>query len=85
MSSFRAENFFARVTELDFEECIAALKAKGLTTFAKFAFGSDYTPQQADAAVLTKQLLEPVAGENVSLTPMLRMLWWESWGSPPPT
>ena len=80
MASFRKENFFARVMELNLEECIPTLKAKGFTTYATFAFGSDYTPQQADAAVLTKQLLEPVAGENVALIPMLRMLWWESWG-----
>ena len=80
MASSRSENFITRVIELDLDECIPALKAKGLTTFAKFAFGSDYTPQQADAAVLTSQLLEPLAGENKSLIPLLRMLWWESWG-----
>ena len=80
MSSFRTENFFTRVMELNLTECIPTLKAKNFTTYATFAFGSDYTPQQADAAVLTRQLLEPVAGENTSLIPMLRMLWWESWG-----
>jgi hypothetical protein len=80
MASLRSENFITRVIELDLDECIPALKAMGLTTFAKFAFGSDYTPQQADAAVLTSQLLEPLAGENKNLIPLLRMLWWESWG-----
>jgi len=80
MSSMRSENFWARVVELDLEECIPAMKAKGLTTYAKFAFGSDYTPQQADATMLTSQLLKPLAGENEGLIPPLRMLWWESWG-----
>ena len=41
MASSRSENFLTRVIELDLDECIPALKAKGLTTFAKFAFGSD--------------------------------------------
>ncbi len=58
MASSRSENFLTRVIELDLDECILALKAKGLITFAKFAFGSDYTSQQADAALLTSQLLE---------------------------
>ena len=44
MSSMRSENFWSRVIELELEECIPNLKAKGLTTYAKFAFGSDYTP-----------------------------------------
>ena len=76
----RIETFTARVVELDLAECIPAMKAKGLTTYAKFAFGSDYTPQQADATMLTEQLLKPLAGEIISLIPPLRMLWWESWG-----
>ena len=80
MSSMRSENFWARVVELDLEEYIPAMKAKNLTTYAKFAFGSDYTPQQADATVLTERLLKPLAGENEGLIPSLRMLWWESWG-----
>ena len=80
MASMRSENFWVRVIELNLEECIPAMKSKGLTTYAKFAFGSDYTPQQADATMLSEQLLKPMAGENVSLIPPLRMLWWESWG-----
>jgi len=32
MSSMRSENFWARVIELDLEECIPAMKAKGLVT-----------------------------------------------------
>jgi hypothetical protein len=80
MASMRSENFWARVVELDLEECIPAMKTRGLTTFAKFAFGSNYTPQQADATMLTDQLLKPLAGENDSLIPPMRMLWWESWG-----
>jgi hypothetical protein len=41
MASFRKENFFARVMELNLDECIPTLKAKGFTTYATFAFGSD--------------------------------------------
>ena len=81
MASMRSEVFWARVVELDLEECIPQLKVKFLTTYAKFAFGSDYTPQQADAQVLTDKLLKPIAGENETLIPALRMLWWESWGA----
>ena len=80
MSSMRSENFYMRVIELELEEIIPNLKAKGLTTFAKFAFGSDYTPQQSDATMLTEKLLKPLVGENEGLIPSLRMLWWESWG-----
>ena len=64
MASMRSENFWARVVELNLEECIPAMKSKGLTTYAKFAFGSNYTPQQADATMLTEQLLKPLAGER---------------------
>ena len=42
MSSFRTENFFTRVMELNLTECIPTLKAKNFTTYATFAFGSDY-------------------------------------------
>ena len=82
MASTRTEAFSARVVDLGLEPCLAALKLKGLDTHAKFAFGSDYTPQHPDPAVLTESLLKPVAGENgEKFLPMLRMLWWESWGA----
>ena len=80
MSSMRSETFIARVIELDLAECVPAMKVKGLNAYAKFAFGSDYTPQQADSTLLAEQLLKPLAGDNAALIPPLRMLWWESWG-----
>jgi len=88
MASMRAETFWARVIELGLEDCVPSLKAKGLITYAKFAFGSEYTPQQADTSTLTKQLFKPIVedastGERQreELLPLLRMLWWESWGA----
>ncbi len=30
--------------------------------------------------LVDRELLKPVVGENDSLIPQLRMLWWESWG-----
>ena len=33
-----------------------------------------------DPSVLTKQLLEPIAGDKKDAIPALRMLWWEAWG-----
>lgn len=80
MTSMRTETFWARVLEMGLEECIPALKTKGLTTYAKFAFGSDYTPQQADTSTLATQLLKPIVDGKEELIPLLRMLWWESWG-----
>jgi len=80
MASLRVENFMARVIEVGLAECIPQLTAKGFTTYAKFAFGCSYTPQQADTSILTDLLLKPIAGDNEDLIPMLRMLWWESWG-----
>ena len=80
MVSTRQETFFARVVELGLEDCIPTLKAKGWSTYARFAFGSEYNPQMSDPNILTKSLLEPAAGEKPDLVPMLRMLWWESWG-----
>jgi len=59
---------------------IGTAKAKGITTFAKMAFGTEYNPQQADASRLTDDLLKPLAGDNPEHIPLLRMLWWESWG-----
>ena len=76
----RTEVFWARVAELGLEDAIPAMKVRGVTAFAKFAIGSDYTPQQPDMTVLATQLLKPLAGNNTDLIPMLRMLWWESWG-----
>ena len=81
MASMRSENFWARVIELNLEDCIPEMKVKGLDTYAKFAFGSDYTPAQSDATMLTEKLLKPLAGANDALIPGLRMLWWESWGA----
>ena len=34
--------------ELGLEDCIGTCKAKGLDTFAKLAFGSDYNPHGGD-------------------------------------
>ena len=69
----------ARLAFLGLEDCIPKLKARGHTTYATFAFACDYTPSQADASVLINQLLKPIA-EDESQIPLLRMLWWESWG-----
>eukprot|EP00974_Lingulodinium_polyedra_P059638 5744966-Lingulodinium_polyedra.AAC.1 len=74
MSSLRTETFFARVVELGLEDCIPAMKTKGLDAYAKFVFGSDSTPQQTDAAVLANQLLKPLADGKEELIPILRML-----------
>ena len=81
MASVRSEIFWARVAELGLEDCIPNMKAKGLNSYAKFAFGSDYTPQQADPSTLVKDLLKPLAGDKEELIPLLRLLWWESWGA----
>ena len=80
MVSHRQESFLARVVELGLEDVIPKFKAKGLTTFARYAYGSDYNPQLADTTILNTQLLTPLADGNVDLVPVLRMLWWESWG-----
>ena len=80
MASQRQEVFMARVAELGLEDAIPKLKTKGLTTYAKYAFGCDYNPQMPDPSILTNQLLEPVADGKEDMVPLLRMLWWEAWG-----
>ena len=80
MASMRSDIFFARVVEMGVEDAIPSLKAKGLTTYARFAFGSEFTPANPDTTILTNSLLAPLAGDDADLIPLLRMLWWESWG-----
>ena len=80
MASTRSEAFLARVVELGLEDLIGNFKAKAVTTFATMAFATEYNPQMADTSKLTKDLLEPLAGEHKEHIPHLRMLWWESWG-----
>lgn len=80
MASERQEVFFARVVELSLEDLIPALKTRGLTSYAKFAFGCDYNPQMADASLLATQLLKPICGDDEHHIPSLRRLWWEAWG-----
>ena len=75
MVSNRSETFFARVVELQLEDCIGELKTRGFTTYAKFAYGCEYNPQMADASILTTQLLKPVAKNDDDKIPGLRMLW----------
>ena len=41
MSSVRTDTFGARVIEIGLEDCIPAMKVKGLTAHAKFPFGSE--------------------------------------------
>ena len=83
MVSHRQEAFLARIVEMGLEDCIPALKTKGLTTMSKLAFGCDYNPQMADAGILTEQLLTPMTKvgdvQREDLVPPLRMLWWECW------
>ena len=80
MVSNRSETFFARIVELQLEDCIPELKTRGFTTYAKFAYGCEYNPQMSDASILTTQLLKPVAKDDDDKIPGLRMLWWEAWG-----
>ena len=49
MASEREEVFFARVVELGLEDCIPAMKAKGIKTFAGMGFGLRDRLQPADA------------------------------------
>ena len=48
MTSVREEAFLYRVVELGLEHCIPNMAAKGLTTYARFAFGPKYTSQPQD-------------------------------------
>jgi len=80
MASERAEVFLARVVELGLEDCIPKMKTKGLTTYALFAFGTDFNPQMSSTSLLNEQLLEPLSDGNAELIPKLRRLWWEAWG-----
>ena len=75
MASQRQEVFMAHVAELGLEDTIPKLKTMGLTTYAKYAFGSDYNPQMPDPSILTDQLLKPIADGRADLVPALRMLW----------
>ena len=68
------------MVDLGLEDCIGACKTKGLDTMAKFAFGCEFNPQNPDSSKLTDELLKPIAGEHTEHIPLLRMLWWESWG-----
>ncbi|CAK0909372.1 unnamed protein product [Prorocentrum cordatum] len=79
MASEREEVFFARVVELGLEDCVPAMKTKGIKTFAGMGFGTDYNPQMPDPTLLNQQLLVPLSGGNEELVPALRRLWWESW------
>ena len=80
MASHRSEVFFAKVGEYGLEDVVGAFKAKGITSFATFAFASNFNPQMANADVLTDELLVPLSSGDGTLVPKLRMLWWESWG-----
>ena len=73
--AYRTEVFFSRVNELGLESFADKCREMGLTTYSKFAFGSEYKPQMPDPSVLTKQLLEPIAGDKKDAIPALRMLW----------
>lgn len=61
-------------------ECLPRMKARGLDTHSKFAFGSEFTPASTDTSKLMEQLLKPMAGDTEEHIPLLRLLWWESWG-----
>ena len=80
MASERTEVFLARVVELGLEDCIPKMKTLGITTYALFAFGTDFNPQMSNTALLNDQLLVPLADGNAERIPKLRRLWWESWG-----
>ena len=80
MSSMRPEVFAARVVGLGLGECLPRMKARGLDTHSKFAFGSEFTPASTDTSKLMEQLLKPMAGDTEEHIPLLRLLWWESWG-----
>ena len=80
MASQRSEVFFAKICEYGLEDLVGAFKAKGITSFATFAFASNFNPQMADASILTTELLEPLSKTDASLIPKLRMLWWVAWG-----
>ena len=61
------------------EDCIPALKAKGLVTYRKYAFATQYNPNQSDTSVLTADLLQPIAEGNENAITDLRILWHEAW------
>ena len=77
--AYRTEVFFSGVSELGVESFAAKFREMGLTTYSKFAFGSEYNPHMLDPSVLTKQLPEPITGDKNDAIPALRMLWWEAW------
>ena len=79
MVSRRQEVFLARLVEINCEDAIPFLNSKGWTTYAAYAFATDYNPNMADSEILTKKLLEPASGGNEKLVPHLRMLWHQAW------
>ena len=78
MSSLRSDIFWARVCALKLEDLSGNFKSKGIDTFAKYAYGSSFTPTVSDPDLLDKKLLEPIAGDAIQHIPMLRYLWWEA-------
>ena len=66
MASTRPVVFSARLAELGLVACLERAKAMGIDTFAKFAFGCEYTPQHPTAVVLEEKRPNPNAeGECV--------------------
>ena len=67
--AYRTEVFFSRVNEIGLESFVGKFREMGLTTYSKFAFGSEYNPHMPDTSVLTKQLLEHIAGDKKDAIP----------------
>ena len=70
--------FEARVRELGLGDVWEAMKAKGLNTYAQFAFGANFTPGQADESQLLSKIIVPLVGTNESRYASVVRLFFEA-------
>ena len=74
------EFFQTKIVEYELEILLPEFDKRRINTMAKFAYGCEYTPACEDQSKLTEFLTSIAGGADEHLG-MLRMLWWNSWGT----